>query len=221
MNKNGNFILAGTLLILGIGGFLLYRHLHKPSLETTSTENKNINTDGVKSILFVGDSNTEAPFSYADKIKKRFPNINVKKIAKHSMKTDWMYNELLKELSVNSYDIVAILGGSNDIYATGKNDSAKMYLNKMYELAKSKGSKVVAVTPPNKNFYVKRTEPKQKALSDLNNWIFQNPLKDYFVDFWTMTNNINLFTKSDGYLHPQSSSHDALTNEVINKLNLK
>ena len=80
------------------------------------SKEKNIN-----SILFIGDSNTVANYSYADKLRQSFPNLKVKKIAKVGEKTDWALNELQKELSKNKYDIVAVLIGSNDIYALNSN----------------------------------------------------------------------------------------------------
>jgi len=214
-----NKIILTVAIITIIGMFYFYKKSHKKDVPNSDESKKN--DDSIKSILFVGDSNTEAPFSYADKIKQKFPNITTKKLAVKSMKTDWMYNQLLEELSKNHYDAVSILGGSNDIWATGKNDMAKTYLDKMYDLAKSKGAKVIAITPPNKNFYTLKTPEKQAQLFDLNTWIVKNPKKDYLLDFWTITNNPKFFTKADGYLHAQSPAHEILANQFINKVNLK
>lgn len=219
MDKKNTAIIIGSLIISGVAIAYFYSQFKKSHTSPESTQPKK--DDGIKSILFIGDSNTEAPWSYADKIKKMYPSISVKKLAKHSMKTDWMLNELQNELSKNKYDVVSVLGGSNDIYATGKNDTAKVNLEKMYQLSKAAGSKFAIVTPPNKNFYVNATEAKQQSLKDLLNWEKNTANKDYFIDFWTMTNNKNLFSKGDGFLHPQSTAHEILTKDFSTKLNLK
>lgn len=216
MNSKNKIIL--TIAVIGIIGIFCFYKKNKTSKNPEAP--KKID-DSIKSMLFVGDSNTEATFSYADKIKKMYPHILVKKIAKKSMKTDWMYNELITELNKNRYDAVSILGGSNDIYATGKNTMAKNNLDKMYDLIKSKGSKVIAITPPNKNFYTLKTTEKQAQLFDLNMWIKNNPKKDYFLDFWNITNDPKFFSKGDGYLHAQSPAHDILANQFIKQVNLK
>lgn len=220
MDKKETAIIISSLIISGVAVAYFYNKYYKKTPEIISSLPPQ-KSDAVKSILFVGDSNTEAPWSYADKIKKMYPNISVKKIAKHSMKTDWILNELQKELAKNKYDVVSVLGGSNDIYATGKNDTAKTNLEKMYQISKGAGSKFVIVAPPNKNFYANATPEKQKSLQDLLNWEKNIAPKDHFIDFWTMTNNKTLFSKGDGYLHPQSAAHDILTKDFSTKLNLK
>lgn len=205
VNKN---IIYGVIggLVIGLG--LIYLSRRKKS-------------DKVTSILFIGDSNTAANYSYADKLKKQFPNIDVKKIAKVGEKTDWMKNQLQNELNKKDYDIIIILGGSNDVYALGKTDSAKQNLNAMYDLIHSKGAKVIAVTPPNKDFYVNKTEAKQKLLFDLIDWMKSNKKIDYLIDFHKITSDKKYFSPSDGYLHANSLAHEILANSVKNKLNLK
>lgn len=172
------------------------------------------------SILFIGDSNTASNFSYADQLKKKFPKLDVKKIAKVGEKTDWMKKQLIEELSKNNYGIVAILGGSNDIYALGRTDSTKRNLNEMYDLIHKKGAKVLAVTPPNKDFYVSRTEKKQELLYDLVDWMKKNKRIDYLVDFHKITSDKKYFSPSDGYLHANSLAHKILADKTKDKLNL-
>lgn len=174
----------------------------------------------VKSILFIGDSNTAADFSYADQLHTSKPNLRIKKLALNGAKTDWMLSQLKNELASTTYDAVAILGGSNDIYATGSITATKINLDAMYRLAKSKGAVVLAITPPNKDFYVNKTEQKQALLYELNSWIKANPNKDYVIDFWAMTNNKNLFSAGDGYLHAQKPAHTLLMNKTTQTLNL-
>jgi len=200
-----NILISGSFLLAGIG--LVY-YFNK-------SKDKKVN-----SILFIGDSNTVANYSYADKIKKSFPNLRVKKIAKVGEKSDWALNELQKELSKNKYDIVAVLIGSNDIYALNSNTQAKQNLDKIYDLIKSKGSRVLAVTPPNKDFYVQRTEKKQELLYDLVDWIRKNKKIDYLVDFHKITSDKKYFSPNDGYLHANSLAHDILAEQSKSKLNL-
>lgn len=45
----------------------------------TAIGSPSIKTGAIKSILFIGDSNTAANFSYADQIASLYPNIKVKK----------------------------------------------------------------------------------------------------------------------------------------------
>lgn len=195
MNKNWIYI----LLIIVIA-YLVYRYYQK--------------TKPIKSILFIGDSNTVANFSYADQLQKLRPDIQIKKIAQNGATTDWMLQQLQNELRINKYDAVAILGGSNDIYGKGEIETAKSNLNQMYLLAKENGSKVIAVTPPNKDYYVGVTEQKQVLLQQLVNWIMFNPLKDYFINFYNITKNKNFFIADDGYLHPQANAHWILANTL-------
>jgi len=201
--KTKNIIIIGvvTIVVLGIVIYVLVRK-GKP----------------VSSVLFIGDSNTAADFSYADQLKQRYPKLTIKKIAENGAKTDWMFNQLNTELQNNKYDVVSILGGSNDIYGAGRNDIAKRSLDAMYNLAHARGSKVLAVTPPNKNFYVNKTDQKQALLADLVGWIKNNKNTDYVVDFHGITNNKSFFNSSDGYLHPQASAHSVLAGQTAQKL---
>jgi hypothetical protein len=175
----------------------------------------------VKSILFIGDSNTNANFSYADQLRKKFPGLRINKIAKDGANTRDMFDWLNKELQGSKYDVVVILGGSNDIYGAGRIDVAKASLDAMYKLAHARGSKVLAVTPPNKDFYINKTEQKQALLSDLINWMKSNKNIDFLIDFHEITNNKTFFNSSDGYLHPQAGAHSILASQTAQKLNLK
>jgi hypothetical protein len=211
LNRNIKIVIGGLIggAIIGFGLIYLSKKYGKGSFNGK-----------IKSILFIGDSNTAANFSYADQLKKDFPNLTIKKIAKVGEKTDWMKFELEKELKNNKYDIVAILGGSNDIYAGRKLDSTKSDLDYMYNLIHSKGSKVLGVTPPNKDYYVNKTEAKQKQLYDLIDWMKSNKNIDYLIDFHKITSDKKYFSSGDGYLHANSSAHNILEKQAIDKLNI-
>lgn len=215
-------LITGLIVVAGLTAIGLTFYFIKSSNKTTSTKKTPTKKDDrIKSILFIGDSNTAANWSYADQLKKKFPNIKIKKIAKVGEKTDWMKKQLADELkSGNKYDVIAILGGSNDIYALGKNTSAKSNLDDMYNMAHNSGAKVLAVTPPNKDFYVKKTDQKQKSLFDLVDWIKNNNKPDYVVDFHKITADKKYFSAGDGYLHANSSAHKILEQEAVKKINI-
>lgn len=212
MNKNTKIVIGGLIggAVIGFGLIYLSKKYGKGS----------INSKKIKSILFIGDSNTVANYSYADQLKKQFPDLIIKKIAKVGEKTDWMKSELEKELKNNKYDIVAVLGGSNDIYAGRKLDSTKGDLNTIYNLIHSKGSKVLAITPPNKDYYVSKTETKQKNLFNLVDWMKSNKNIDYLVDFHKITADKKYFSSGDGYLHANSLAHSILKQQAIEKLKI-
>lgn len=172
----------------------------------------------VSSILFIGDSNTASATSYADQLQRDYSNLVIKKIAQNGAKTDWMYAQLQNELKTNPYSLVVILGGSNDIYALNYNDSAKANLDAMYKLSHSYGSKVIAVTPPSKNFYVNRTDRKQQLLKDLVSFIKQNKNADHVIDFYSLSNDLSYFNPADGYLHAGPAAHTVLKNKLKSKI---
>lgn len=212
MNRNIKIVLGGLIggAVIGFGLIYLSKKYGKGSSNSK-----------IKSILFIGDSNTVANYSYADQLKKDFPNLTIKKIAKVGEKTDWMKSELEKELKNNKYDAISLLGGSNDIYAGRKLDSTKTDLDYMYNLIHSKGSRVLAVTPPNKDYYVNKTEAKQKQLFDLVNWMKSNKNIDYLFDFHKITSDKKYFSSGDGYLHANSLAHSILADKVSEILKLK
>lgn len=217
MTKTNKYIFIGIGVVVGVTGLtMLGFHLYNMN----KVKNAVADAHGVRSILFVGDSNTAANFSYADKLKKQFPYLRVKKIAQNGAKTDWMLSQLKEELAKNKYDVVVVLSGSNDIYATNSIDSAKKNMASMYKVAHDNGSKVLAVAPPNKNWYEKRTEQKQKLLKDLVSWVMSSNA-DYKINFWEITNDKKYFTSADGYLHAQSPAHTLLAGDVAKELNLK
>lgn len=174
----------------------------------------------VRSILAVGDSNTNANFSYADQLRQRFPGLVIKKIAQDGANSSWMKAQLEQELQNNKYDAISILGGSNDVYGGVNIGLTKYNLDSMYRLAHIKGSKVLDITPPNKDFYTQKTDQKQVALHELVDWIKGNRNIDFLIDFYTITNNKSFFASNDGYLHPQAGAHSILAQQVAQKLNL-
>lgn len=203
-------IVASFILVVSTAAVIFYPKFKKNTLPT----NKKI-----KNLLFVGDSNTQANFSYADKIKKDFPDVNVKKISQNGQTTSWMLSQLENDLQKNKYDVIFLLAGSNDIYGGTAIGKTKDNISKINDLIKKNGAISFIISPPNKDFYVNKTDVNQKKLSDLIDWE-KNQDFDYFINFKNLTNDKSLFSKDDGYLHPQSHAHSILENEILKKIHL-
>lgn len=169
--------------------------------------------------LFVGDSTTASANSFADKLKSICPAAKIKKIAGVGQKTNWMLNQMTNDIKSGSkYDVVTILGGSNDIFALGSIADTKNNLESMYVLAKAQGSKVVAITPPSKLYYEPTTDKHRALIAELTNWIKNNPLVDYFIDLGSLVTDKSLFASDNQ--HITHKGHDILKNEFVNKLKL-
>ncbi len=170
--------------------------------------------------LFVGDSTTEYSQSYADKLKAICSGMQIKKLSAVSRNTNVMRDTLAADLNAgNRYDVIAILGGSNDLGSSSINTKAN--LQAMYEMAKNSGAKVIAITPPNKNFLVNQYwigpgDPKIVILNDLVKWIMQNPLPDVRVNWNAITNRKDYFLSD--MQHPNSTAHAVLLQEILNKM---
>lgn len=163
----------------------------------------------IKSILFLGDGNILADFSYVNKLEKSFPNIFIKKIAKEDATTEWMSEQLRDELKKYKYDVVAILGGSNDVYDLGKIDRAKKNLDEMYNFTHTVGSKVIAITPPEDSSKSKNKTEEKLLLSDLVDWIMKNKVADYKIDFHSISNT-----------NKKNEAHELLADKIKEQLNL-
>lgn len=189
-------VLGGSLALVGL--YVL--------LTSSTTKKKKLK------LLFVGDSNTDNKYSYADKIKDRFPNIEVKKIAKVGKGTKWMLENLEEDLKNNKYDIITLLGGSNDVYGGVPLQQTKDNILKIKKIIKDSGAKAILVTPPNKRFYSENTLEKLKNLDDLIAWEKQQDF-DSIIDFYSMTDKIDLFNPD--FRHPNSDAHVILANVFI------
>jgi len=163
-------------------------------------------------LLFIGDSNTDNNYSYADKIKATFPNIEVHKIAKVGKGTQWMIDNAEKDLKDNKYDIITLLGGSNDIYGGVPLQTTKDNILKIRKMISDNGARAVLVTPPNKKFYPKNTTEKLKNLEDLIAWEKQQDF-DSIIDFYSMTDKLDMFNPD--FRHPNSDAHVILADVFV------
>lgn len=162
--------------------------------------------------LFVGDSQTYYPgVSYADLILKEFPG---KKVAKNGANLQWINNALKRELSVNKdYSVITIMGGGNN--SVSNNPPYYLY-DEMYELAKSTGAIVVAITNPTKsNLSVDKLKnyPSNEKLAD---YVRTNSKPNVVID----ANNL-FVNKSDfvsDKVHLNKNSHIDLKNMWIDNV---
>lgn len=169
------------------------------------------------SFLFIGDSNTKADFSYADQLLNFCSNAKIKKIAENGKNTQWMYEQLMAEFkNGKKYDVVAILAGSNDISGGMPLERTKENLNAMYEIARWMGAIVVAIAPPNKDFYEPYTQSQRYKLLELVEWLSKNPNTDYFINWHKITSRKDYFLSDN--LHPNKIAHHILLNELIKKI---
>lgn len=168
-------------------------------------------------LLFIGDSNTDNNYSYADKIKATFPNIEVHKIAKVGKGTQWMIDNAEKDLKDNKYDIITLLGGSNDIYGGVPLQTTKDNILKIRKMISDNGARAVLVTPPNKKFYPKNTTEKLKNLEDLIAWEKQQDF-DSIIDFYNMTDKLDMFNPD--FRHPNSDAHVILADVFVKSTGL-
>lgn len=178
--------------------------------------------------LFIGDSNTVIAHSYTKKIKQYCSGADIKEIATSGWSTNKMLTALQAELAGgNKYDVIAILGGSNDLCCPDSYPT-KSNLETMYQLAKRSGARVVAITPPSKK-YIKLGNPgwggsnyqaQMDRLAGIVSWIKANKTADVIVDWHKITENKDAFVGTD-YQHANAGAHEALLKELIKKIPIK
>lgn len=183
--------IAGTLLLAGAYVLL-----------TSSTTRKKYR------FLFIGDSNTDNKYSYADKLKLKFPDSKFDKVAKWGEKTKWMLENLENHLKTNkNYDFIALLGGSNDVYGGIPLEQTKSNILKINNLIKKDGAKSILISPPNKMFFPENDKEKNDKLQELINWEKQQDF-DFFIDFHDLTDKKDLFMSD--LRHPNQEAHQIL-----------
>lgn len=145
-------------------------------------------------LLFVGDSNTASAARgefygwWVDRLLDNPLDINstedrvtVETVAKGGEGTQWMIDNLTTHLASKSkgfYDIITILGGSNDIWnGTSPKDAeyVKTNIQSLVKLAEDHGARAVVISPPSKLFHTPRgssTEGDKKLdeLQKLVDW---------------------------------------------------
>ena len=127
-------------------------------------------TSDKPNVLFVGDSQTAAPWSYAKELIKS-GLVTGKIVAKNGASTSAVLQMLRDNIS-EKYDIVSIMAGGNDGAAKSPAGAIKNF-DSMFQLVKQYGAKLVVVTNPTKQFvqpgdqyYKKQGYPANDKISD-------------------------------------------------------
>jgi len=175
-----------------------------------------LESNNKKKVLFIGDSQTAAPYSYAYKFKKNNrSDYDVDINAKVSRRTSKMFDILRNMDNLSDYDIVVIMGGGNDGW---RNTPTKAInnLTSMYSLVKRKNptAKIVAITNPTKKF---TADPSKYPSNDkIGPGIKSSDLPDYIIDATTIFNDKNYFSKD--MIHLNRDAHAELYNQLVNTL---
>jgi lysophospholipase L1-like esterase len=203
--RNIGLVIGASVVLIALTSF------------TISRRKKRIDCDS--SFLFIGDSTTAKRYGYVEMLKERCPNAVIKKIAEGSKKSDWMLDKLKEELKRYRYDVIVVLGGSNDIFARKENDKLRRNMNEFYTLAKMSGAKMVAISPPNKKFFPKTEDIHRKLIAEFEHFIKFHPNVDYYVDLAGVVDEQSLFASDNQHIN--TDGHRVLLNEFINETKLK
>ncbi len=189
-------------------------------------------------LVFVGDSTTEAPQSYADRIKSSCPQMQMVKIAKSGIKTQAMFDQFESYMQplateANNFQpigpkphVVFILGGINDIYSGTDLETTKTNIYKIAGLAHNAGASVITVTIPPSGYNPNYSPAMQRKTDELNKWLLDNkfagnPFSDYVMDFYDILNDKSKpgYPKSNliesDMQHPNASAHELLAQEFF------
>ncbi len=131
--KRIDYLIIGTTITVVAATILVCRYMKKP----------NANNDG--SMLFVGDSISYGPASYAALIKKMWPNRLVDVLAKEGANTAWMLANLKSTLAKKHYANVVIYGGINDIFGGQSEQTAMANIQAMADITAAQGGKAFVV----------------------------------------------------------------------------
>lgn len=126
----------------------------KPYYPPKSYNNNNINTDTIKSILIIGDSQSAITTSSGQRINWTWPallqksldscGVTIDVLALGGKTSSWMLKNGKKKLNSGHWDMVIIYGGGND--ASNKSislDTTISNFQKLIDVANSKGSIVM------------------------------------------------------------------------------
>jgi peptidoglycan hydrolase-like protein with peptidoglycan-binding domain/lysophospholipase L1-like esterase len=155
-------------------------------------------------VLFVGDSQTAANWSYA-KILLRNKLIDGKIVAKNGASTSEVLR-MLEDNLTNKYDVVSIMAGGNDGAAKTPNVAIKNF-ETMFNLVRNSGAKLVVVTNPSKQFietddkyYRKEGYPSNDKIA---NWLASQSKADAVID----TQNFDKLDFTKDHVHLDADAH--------------
>jgi flagellum-specific peptidoglycan hydrolase FlgJ len=159
-------------------------------------------------VLFVGDADTRAPFSYARDILRTGEVTGEISAANVSIQN---FPRLLS--TTKNYDVICIMF-SNII--PGKTTREEEVLQQMYTTAKETGAKVIAITPTSKD-YVAYGHVTHANNEKIVQWVLNQNVSDYAVNAYKTTNKKNFFEKNGLLLN--ADGHEIIAQQVLQALN--
>lgn len=161
-------------------------------------------------VLFVGDSQTAADWSYA-RLLLRTKQIKGKIVARNGASTAAVLRMLQDSLS-EKYDVVSIMAGGNDGAARTPFNAIKNF-DAMFKLVQNSGAKLVVVTNPTKNFiepddayYKKDGYPSNDKISD---WLQTQTPADVVID----TGDFDALDFGKDHVHLDSDAHRQIASQ--------
>jgi lysophospholipase L1-like esterase len=183
--------------------------------EDKSSKKSKISKDQKIKVLFVGDSQTNAGFSYANKLLKD-ENISGVNSSQNGASLKTIKSFLDKNLKPGKFDVITIMGGGNNSKTSiDKSGQALSTYDQMYSAAKKSGALVVAITNPTKT-----NLSNQKTTYPSNEYLAQYVKKHNTPDIVIDANSI---FKAAGYFRPDKihlnrSAHDKLQKMWLSKV---
>jgi peptidoglycan hydrolase-like protein with peptidoglycan-binding domain len=186
-------------------------------------------------VLFVGDSLSAGDgWTWNYLLAKDFPNWNVTHIVEPGKRTNWMLNNLSRELKRKKYDLVFIYGGTNDMFSNVGISDAVGNIQKMVDLVQKNGGKAYVfsgydVESVMSDDVLKPTKKKNGTILCDQDCMLKS--RDKLINFQSQLSNISNATvippvkgnpswTSDG-IHPSSSNHIIMKNHVKGFLDTK
>jgi hypothetical protein len=164
----------------------------------------------IKKVLFLGDSQTVPSTSYADLVSNSL-GWQYDKLAIVGAKSDWILNKYQE--NKNPYDAIIVMIGGNDVWGTGKSDSAIENLISIKRLSRQRNHLLIFISPPSKIFY--STDPvKLSEYNKIAEWMRLNG--DLFVDGTKLTENTSLFASDK--LHLNNSGQQSIAYYLVEAL---
>jgi lysophospholipase L1-like esterase/GH24 family phage-related lysozyme (muramidase) len=161
-------------------------------------------------VLFLGDSQTAANWSYARLLlqtKQIVGNI----VARNGASTAAVLKMLQDNIS-NKYDVVSIMAGGNDGASKSPNNAIKNF-EAMFKLVRTTGAKLVVITNPTKDFvntndkyYRKSGYPANDKISD---WLQLNTSADVVID----TGDFSELDFTKDHVHLDSDAHKKIASQ--------
>jgi lysophospholipase L1-like esterase len=169
-------------------------------------------TESKPNVLFVGDSQTAANSSYANRLINN-GIVTGKVVAKVGASMKRIYNLFSSVYKPGKYDIVCVLGGNND---AGNNNIDTDSFDQIIQTAKKGGSEVILITSPSMEFINKKMYPNDyPSANKIPKWQLTLAEENGIpvINSYELFDNPKYFSE-DG-LHLNSNAHKILAKDFI------